>query len=372
MLLQVLQHQQHLLFLTFHFNGPISEVRVARVNGEFLINPILRELANADLDIMVGATYDNIMMVEGEMKEVAEEVMLEALRIAHEAIKVQCIAQKELAELVGKTEKREYCHEVNDEDLRKKIWDETYTKCYAVASAGSDKKTRTEGFENILKEFLAQYTEENPVNEMLVARYYHDVEKEAARGLFLMNTGDLMVANWMRFVPSGVRLILCLLLMAQLSLPVVRHSHLLQLLLEPNSIEKMIDEVLRQGSEKFVLHYNFPPFATGEAKAARSTSRREIGHGNLAHRALKNMMPPDETNPYAIRVVSDILESNGSSSMATVCAGTLALMDAGVQIKETCFRYCNGSYLLKRAEKNSQFFQIFLVMKTTLVIWILK
>jgi len=314
------------------FHGPISEVRVARVNGEFVINPTFPQVENADLDIMVGATYENIMMVEGEMKEVAEDVMLEALRLAHEAIKKQCVAQKELAEMVGSTVKREYCHEKNDEDLRKKVWDETYQKCYALSASGSDKKTRTEGFEAIKAEFLAQYTEENPVDQALVSRYYHDVEKEAARRLVLDEHKRLDGRKL-----DEIRPIWCEID----PLPAAHGSaiftrgetqSLTTVTLGTKLDQKLIDEVLRQGSDKFTLHYNFPPFATGEAKAARGTSRREIGHGNLAHRALKNMMPPDETNPYAIRVVSDILESNGSSSMATVCAGTLALMDAGIKI----------------------------------------
>ena len=314
------------------FNGPISEVRVARINGAFILNPTLSETEEADLDIIVGATYENIMMVEGEMKEVSEEIMLEALRIAHEAIKVQCVAQKELAEMVGKTAKREYCHEVNDEDLRKKIWDETYKKCYALAATGADKKTRSDGFDAIKAEFLAQFTDENPVNNSLVSRYYHDVEKEAARRLVLDEHKRLDGRKL-----DEIRPIWCEID----PLPAAHGSaiftrgetqSLTSVTLGTKLDQKMIDEVLKQGSEKFTLHYNFPPFATGEAKPARGTSRREIGHGNLAHRALKNMMPPDETNPYAIRIVSDILESNGSSSMATVCAGTLALMDAGIKL----------------------------------------
>ncbi len=314
------------------FNGPISEVRVARINGAFIVNPTLTEIENADLDIVVGATYENIMMVEGEMKEVSEDVMLEALRIAHEAIKIQCVAQKELAEMVGKTVKREYCHEVNDEDLRKKIWDETYKKCYALAASGSDKKARSDGFEAIKTEFLAQFTEENPVNTALVSRYFHDVEKEAARRLVLDEHKRLDGRKL-----DEIRPIWCEID----PLPAAHGSaiftrgetqSLTTVTLGTKLDEKMIDEVLKQGSEKFTLHYNFPPFATGEAKPARGTSRREIGHGNLAHRALKNMMPADEVNPYAIRIVSDILESNGSSSMATVCAGTLALMDAGIKL----------------------------------------
>lgn len=314
------------------FHGPISEVRVARVDGELIVNPTFSQVEGADLDIIVGATYENIMMVEGEMKEVSEDVMLEALRIAHEAIKTQCVAQKELAEMVGSTVKREYCHEVNDEDLRKKVWDETYEKCYALAASGSDKKSRSEGFDAIRAEFLAQYTEEEPVNEVLVKRYFHDVEKEAARRLVLDEHKRLDGRKL-----DEIRPIWCEID----PLPAAHGSaiftrgetqSLTTVTLGTKLDEKMIDEVLKQGSEKFTLHYNFPPFATGEARPARGTSRREIGHGNLAHRALKNMMPSEETNPYAIRIVSDILESNGSSSMATVCAGTMALMDAGIKL----------------------------------------
>jgi len=314
------------------FHGPISEVRVARVNGEFIVNPTFEQVESADLDIVVGATYENIMMVEGEMKEVSEDVMLEALRIAHEAIKPQCIAQNELSEMVGMTVKREYCHEKNDEELRKKVWAETYDKTYALAASGADKKTRTDGFDAIKAEFLAQFPEDAPADKMLVSRYFHDVEKEAARRLVLDERRRLDGRK-----PDEIRPIWCEID----PLPAAHGSaiftrgetqSLTTVTLGTKLDEKMVDEVLRQGSEKFTLHYNFPPFATGEAKAARGTSRREIGHGNLAHRALKNMMPPEETNPYAIRVVSDILESNGSSSMATVCAGTLALMDAGIKI----------------------------------------
>lgn len=314
------------------FHGPISEVRVARVNGELIVNPTFTQVESADLDIIVGATYENIMMVEGEMKEVSEDVMLEALRIAHEAIKIQCVAQKELAEMVGSTVKREYCHEVNDEDLRKKVWDETYDKCYKLAASGSDKKSRSDGFDAIKAEFLAQFTEEEPVNGMLVNRYFHDVEKEAARRLVLDEHKRLDGRKL-----DEIRPIWCEID----PLPAAHGSaiftrgetqSLTTVTLGTKLDQKMIDEVLKQGSEKFTLHYNFPPFATGEARPARGTSRREIGHGNLAHRALKNMMPPEETNPYAIRIVSDILESNGSSSMATVCAGTMALMDAGIKL----------------------------------------
>ena len=317
------------------FNGPMSEVRVARVNNEFIVNPTATQLKDADIDLMVGATFDNILMVEGEMKEVSEEEMLEALKVAHAAIKIHCKAQMEFAEEVGTTVKREYCHEENDEDLRKKIWDETYNKCYQAAkSSTADKHKRVEAFEAIASEFINQYTEENPVNETLVKKYYHDVLKEASRRLVLDDNVRLDGRK-----PDEIRPIVC-----EIDPLPATHGSALFTRGETQSLttvtlgtkldEKIIDDVLNKGSEKFTLHYNFPPFATGEAKAARGISRREIGHGNLAHRALKNMMPPDEENPYAIRVVSDILESNGSSSMATVCAGTLALMDAGIKLKK--------------------------------------
>lgn len=314
------------------FNGPISEVRIARINGSFVINPTATQLKEADIDLMVGATIENIMMVEGEMKEVSEADMIEALRVAHDAIKVQCRAQIEFAEEVGSTLKRSYCHEQNDEDLRKKVWDETYARCYSTAREGTDKHKREEAFEAIITEFLSQYTEENPVNEVLVRRYYHDVVKEAARRLVLDENIRLDGRR-----PDQIRPIMC-----EIDPLPATHGSALFTRGETQSLttvtlgtkldEKIIDDVLNQGTEKFTLHYNFPPFSTGEAKPARGISRREIGHGNLAHRALKRVMPPDEENPYAIRVVSDILESNGSSSMATVCAGTLALMDAGIQI----------------------------------------
>lgn len=317
------------------FNGPISEVRVARINKKFIVNPTASQLADADIDLMVGATYDNIMMVEGEMKEVSEEEMLEALRIAHDAIKVHCKAVMEFAEEVGSTVKRTYHHETNDEDLRKKVWDETYSKCYEAAkSCTSDKHKRIDSFENIVKEFLAQYTEENPVNALLVKRYYHDVLKEASRRLVLDN--DIRLDGRKT---DEIRQIVC-----EIDPLPATHGSALFTRGETQSLttvtlgtkldEKIIDDVLNKGTEKFTLHYNFPPFATGEAKSYRGVGRREIGHGNLAHRALKNMMPSDDENPYAVRVVSDILESNGSSSMATVCAGTLALMDAGVKLKK--------------------------------------
>jgi polyribonucleotide nucleotidyltransferase len=317
------------------FNGPISEVRVARINGSFVVNPTATQLKDADMDMIVGATYDNIMMVEGEMKEVSEADMLEALKVAHEAIKLHCTAQQKFAEIVGSTAKREYCHETNDEELRKKVWEETYDKCYEVAkSLTADKHKRSESFEAVLTAFLSQYDEENPVNESLVKRYFHDVHKEAARRLVLDEKIRLDGRK-----TDEIRQIECEID----PLPATHGSSLFTrgetqslttVTLGTKLDEKIIDEVLNQGTEKFTLHYNFPPFSTGDAKPYRGVGRREIGHGNLAHRALKPMMPTDEENPYAIRVVSDILESNGSSSMATVCAGTLALMDAGIQLKK--------------------------------------
>jgi polyribonucleotide nucleotidyltransferase len=316
------------------FNGPISEVRVARINKEFIVNPSATQLKEADMDLMVGATYDNILMVEGEMKEVSEDVMIDGLKVAHEAIKVHCKAQMEFAEELGKKVKREYSHEENDEDLRKKVWDETYAKCYQVAKSCSDKHTRTDAFEAVITEFLSQFTEEDDINEAIIRKYYNDVLKEASRRLVLDDGVRLDGRK-----PDEIRPIEC-----EIDPLPATHGSALFTRGETQSLttvtlgtkldEKIIDEVLNQGSEKFTLHYNFPPFSTGEAKPARGVSRREIGHGNLAHRALKSMMPSDEENPYAIRVVSDILESNGSSSMATVCAGTLALMDAGIKIRK--------------------------------------
>jgi len=317
------------------FNGPMSEVRVARINNKLIVNPTATQLKEADMDLMVGATYDNILMVEGEMKEVSEEEMLAALKFAHDAIKVQCKAQMEFAEELGITAKREYSHEENDEELRKKVWDETYSKCYEAAkSSTADKHKRLNSFEEVITNFLAQYSEENPVNEKLAKKYYHDVLKEASRRLVLDDNIRLDGRK-----PDEIRQIMC-----EIDILPATHGSALFTRGETQSLttvtlgtkldEKIIDDVLNKGTEKFTLHYNFPPFATGEAKAARGLSRREIGHGNLAHRALKNMMPSDDENPYAIRVVSDILESNGSSSMATVCAGTLALMDAGIKLQK--------------------------------------
>ena len=315
------------------FNGPISEVRVARINGEFVINPTFDQLENADMELMVGATYDNIMMVEGEMNEVSEADLLNALKAAHAAIREQCKVQMELAEAVGSTVKREYCHEVNDEALRQDVHDKCYDKAYAIAKAGSaDKHWRQNSFDAICQEYIDSLPEEERDEKApLVKRYYHDVEKEAVRRCIL-DEGIRLDGR----KTTEIRPIWC-----EVDYLPGPHGSAVFTRGETQSLstvtlgtkldEKILDDVLNQGKERFLLHYNFPPFSTGEAKAQRGVGRREIGHGNLAHRALKRMFPDDF--PYVCRVVSDILESNGSSSMATVCAGTLALLDAGVRMK---------------------------------------
>jgi len=317
------------------FNGPISEARVARVDGKLVINPTFTELERADIDIMVAATFDNVMMVEGEMNEVSETEMLEAIKFAHQIIKVQCTAQIELAKQLGVV-KREYCHETNDEVLRERIKKDLYSKTYETAKTFKAKHERSDAFDKIKADFIEILKAEKPeevLNEGLVGRYFHDVEKEAVRNLIL-DEGirlDGRKTDEIRPIWSEIDY-----------LPAAHGSaiftrgetqSLTTVTLGTKLDEKMIDQVMVRGTEKFVLHYNFPPFSTGEARPHRGTGRREIGHGNLAHRALKRMIPTGAENPYAIRVVSDILESNGSSSMATVCAGTLALMDAGVKIK---------------------------------------
>ncbi len=326
------------------FEGPVSEVRVARVNGEMVINPTFEQCEQADLELMVAATYDNIMMVEGEMKEVPESVMLEAIKAAHEAIKPECLAINEMMKAYGKEVKREYCHEVNDDELKQAVHDFSYARAYAQAtSADTDKHHREDMFSQICADFKtekADYMVQRAealgidVEEIaaMVDRYYHDVEKEAMRRAVL-DEGKRLDGR----KTTDIRPIWC-----EVSpLPGPHGSSiftrgetqaLATVTLGTSRDEKMVDEALIQGTERFLLHYNFPPFATGEAKAQRGVGRREIGHGNLACRALKNMIPADF--PYSVRVVSDILESNGSSSMATVCAGTLALMDAGVPIKK--------------------------------------
>ncbi len=314
------------------FNGPISEVRVARIGGKFVIDPTFEELQKADMELMVGATYDNIMMVEGEMNEVSEAELLDALRAAHEAIKVQCKAQMELAEAVGKA-KREYCHEVNDEELRADVKAKCYDRAYAVAKAGSaDKHWRQDSFDAICDEYIESLPEEEREEKApLVKRYYHDVEKEAVRRCILDEGIRLDGRKTTEIRPIWIETDYLPGPHGSAIFTRGETQALATATLGTKLDEKILDDVLNQGRERFLLHYNFPPFSTGEAKAQRGVGRREVGHGNLAHRALKRMFPDDF--PYVCRVVSDILESNGSSSMATVCAGTLALLDAGVKMK---------------------------------------
>lgn len=315
------------------FGGPISEVRVARIDGQFVINPTFEQLEQADIDLMVAATLDNIMMVEGEMEEVQEEEMLEAIKVAHEAIKVQCQAQLELSEAVGKMTKRDYPAEEQDEELRDRMQRELYSKIYEVATAGSDKHARSDAFEAIVEEFKAQFTDEELEEKgMIIDRYYHDMEKAAMRRMILDEGKRLDGRRTDEIRPIWIETDCLPGPHGSAIFTRGETQSLSTVTLGTKSDEKLVDDVLNYGKERFLLHYNFPPFSTGEAKASRGVSRREIGHGNLAHRALKRMLPDDY--PYVVRVMSDILESNGSSSMATVCAGTLALRDAGVPMKK--------------------------------------
>ena len=323
------------------FECPISEVRVARVNGQYVINPTFEQMKDADMDIMVGASAENIMMVEGEMKEVSEQDMIGALKAAMAAIKPMCELQTELSKELGTDVKREYCHEVNDDELREQLRRETYDKCYAIAEAGDhDKKKREEAFSQIVEDFTTAYDaahadltpEELEEKHGMISRYYADVMRDSMRRCIL-DEGKRLDGR----KTDEIRPIWCEV--SPLPMP---HGSSIFTRGETQSLttctlgtkldEKLIDDVLDRGYQRFLLHYNFPPFCTGEAKAQRGVGRREIGHGHLAWRALKGQIPEDF--PYTVRLVSQILESNGSSSMATVCAGTLALMDAGVPMKK--------------------------------------
>ena len=324
------------------FEGPISEVRVVRINGEYVVDPTFEQMKEADMDIMVGATEENIMMVEGEMKEVSEQDLLQALKVAHDAIKPMCRLQKELAKELGKDVKREYCHEVNDEELREQVKNACYQPAYDITKQALEKHERAEAFEKVREDFKEKYILEHPELQenaekaeefnALVDRYYHDVERDAMRRCIL-DEGIRLDGRG----TTDIRPIWC-----EVSPLPGPHGSSIFTRGETQSLstvtlgtkldEKLVDDVLDRSYMRFLLHYNFPPFSTGEAKAQRGVGRREIGHGHLAWRALKGQIPADY--PYTVRVVSDILESNGSSSMATVCAGTLALMDAGVPIKK--------------------------------------
>jgi polyribonucleotide nucleotidyltransferase len=318
------------------FNGPISEVRVGRIDGKFVINPSISDMENCDLDIIVAASMDNIMMVEGEMKEVSENDLADALKFAHETIKVQCRAQLELAEMVAKSKiKREYCHETNDESLKESLRKFAYQRIYDIATKASAKHDRMEALEKIKAEFIATLPEEEQAEKkFMINRYFFHVEKEAIRTVILNE----------RIRLDGRKLDQIRPIWSEVNYLPAAHGSAIFTRGETQSLttvtlgskldDQIIDGVIFEGKNKFLLHYNFPPFSTGEVKMMRGTGRREIGHGNLAHRALKNMIPWGEENPYTVRIVSDILESNGSSSMATVCAGTMALMDAGVKIKK--------------------------------------
>ena len=317
------------------FNGPISEVRVAKINGEYLINPPTSLLKEATLDLIVAGSAKDICMVEGEMSECSEQEVVEAIKAAHEVIKLQCAAQKELEAKAGKTEKRTFQHVVHDEELRAKVKANAYDKVYAVAQQGNPKKeVRKEGFKSVLKECLAAMAAENPeFSESLTKRYFHDLEWEASRRLVLDERKRLDSRQL-----DEIRQIIC-----EVDYLPSPHGSALFTRGETQSLttvtlgtrldEQIIDQAMNYSMSRFMLHYNFPGFSTGEVKPNRGPGRREVGHGNLAHRTIKKILPADADNPYTIRIVSDILESNGSSSMATVCAGTLALMDAGIKIK---------------------------------------
>ncbi|MDQ3393040.1 MAG: polyribonucleotide nucleotidyltransferase [Bacteroidota bacterium] len=316
------------------FNGPISEVRVARINSNYVINPGAEALKTADLDLIVAASYDNILMVEGEMDEVSEEDVLEAMKVAHEAIKAQCEIQVELMKAVGKTEKRVYSHENNDLVLKDKLSQALYEKVYDVVKKQIvNKHERSEALKAIKEEYIQGLPEGDETDKGLLSKYYHSIQKEASRNLVLENKirldgrkTDEIRPIWSEvdYLPS-----------AHGSAIFTRGETqaLTTVTLGTKLDEQQIDSALTAGYNKFMLHYNFPGFSTGEVKFNRGPGRREIGHGNLALRALKKVIPTGDQNPYTLRIVSDILESNGSSSMATVCAGTLALMDAGIKIK---------------------------------------
>ncbi len=315
------------------FNGPISEVRVCKIDGQYVVNPASSAIKKADIDLIVAGTHENIIMVEGESNECSETEMIEAIKVAHEAIRVQIAGQLQLAQAVGSTEKRVYNHEVHDEALKEKMYTELFDKVYAVCQLGSpNKNVRKEGFSAILDEFVASLGEDTEVDKALVKRYYGDITYDASRKLVLDERTRLDGRQL-----TEIRPIVC-----EVDYLPSSHGSALFTRGETQSLstttlgtkldEQIVDQAMQSGFSRFYLHYNFPGFSTGEVKPNRGVGRREVGHGNLAMRSLRKVLPPDDANPYTIRVVSDILESNGSSSMATVCAGCLSLMDAGVPI----------------------------------------
>ncbi|MFO7790503.1 MAG: polyribonucleotide nucleotidyltransferase [Bacteroidales bacterium] len=337
------------------FNGPMSEVRVSRIDGETVVNPTATENEKADIDLIVAATQDNIMMVEGEMQEVQEAEMLELIKAAHDTVKNQCAVQKELEKLTEKTEKRELPEEEADENLYKEIYKETYQKCYDIAKQGiADKHKRSDMFDEVLDAFMERYadTDEEEIPEDLINIYFHDIQKDAVRQVVLDEGVRLDGRK-----TDEIRPIWC-------EVDALPSSHgsaiftrgetqsLTTVTLGTKLDEQLIDDVMYKGYEEFILHYNFPPFSTGDARPVRFTSRREIGHGNLAFRALLPVIPEKNADfPYTLRIVSDILESNGSSSMATVCAGTLALMDAGVNINKPVSGIAMGMISDEKSDK---------------------
>jgi polyribonucleotide nucleotidyltransferase len=319
------------------FDGPISEVRVIKIDGQYKVNPSPEEKELATLDLIVAGTADNIMMVEGESKEVDESEMLEGIKIAHDEIKVQCAIQLEMAKEAGTIEKREFDHEPKDEELKASMHKAMYQKLYDVAAKKNPNKAeRKEAFKAVYEEWISQFSEEQleEMNDFLLGKYFHDIEKEAIRN-FVLDSQERIDGR----KPDEIRPIwseVDYLPSAHGSAVFTRGEtqSLTSVTLGTKLDEQMIDGAMFSGYNKFILHYNFPGFSTGEVRPNRGPGRREVGHGNLAMRALKPMIPTeDEGNPYTLRVVSDILESNGSSSMATVCAGTMALMDAGIKLK---------------------------------------
>jgi polyribonucleotide nucleotidyltransferase len=339
---------------TIPFHGPISEVRVGRIDGKMVINPTVEEMEHSDIDMIVAASMENIMMVEGEMKEISEADMMLALTTAHEAIKIQCQAQLDLVKKVEKAQqKREYCHEENDDELKQRVYDETYNKVYEVAKSFLGKQERNQAFDNIIADFIETIPEEEQEAKAAMAqRYFHDVQYDAIRTMILNERIRLDGRGLDEIRPIWIETDYLPAAHGSAIFTRGETQSLTTCTLGTKLDEQMLDGVIIEGSSRFILHYNFPPFSVGEVKRM-GTGRREIGHGNLAHRALQPMIPFDDDNfPYSVRIVSDILESNGSSSMATVCAGTLALLDCGVKMKKPVSGIAMG---LITDEKNGKY-----------------